>query len=331
MLRLALLCVLVSSATAAPCKERPLGKPTTRVSQGRIGLFARIVLRDGRELVAGGSAYGGGPSTEAKLAGKRVAPMAHARGLAVAVELADARVLVVGGSETITGDSTFTFAEIYDLQADRWTDAAPMVTGRVGHSATLMADGRVLVTGGKIGPYLGRRFATTAEIFDPAAGTWSAASPLLAPRTNHAAVGLADGRVLVVGGYDANNIAKTAELYDPACDKWTSMTAGNQLYSSPSLALLADGRALALTYSAYPTEVKSGTELRGSILGDMFDPAKGTWAAIVAAEDAGESDIRIQLVDNKLERCAGVIIGFSQSRPVQCHVYDPATNRWRKK
>jgi hypothetical protein len=270
-------------------------------------------------------------STEAALAGKRVAAMATARVKPSATELADGRILVTGGSKALTEDHPFASAEIYDAKTDRWTTVAPMAVGRIGHRATLMTDGRVLVTGGKTGLSYQQDYVRTAEIFDPATGAWSPASAPPSQRKDHAAVTLADGRVFVVGGFDpTSGIAKTAELYDPACDTWSSI-ATNQLYSMPTAVVLDDGRALVLTYMGYVQEVKQGTELRGDVVGEIFDPAKATWQPIAKADGAGQQDIRVRIAGNKIERCGAVIVGGSASRPVTCHVFDPAANRWRKK
>ncbi|HEY3054122.1 MAG TPA: kelch repeat-containing protein [Thermoanaerobaculia bacterium] len=83
------------------------------------------------------------------------------------------------------------------LRADTPAVTGPMKIARGGHQATLLRDGRVLVSGGSddsgnaIGP---------AEIFNPVTGAWSMAHANVVPRIGHAAVLLRDGRVLVVGG-----------------------------------------------------------------------------------------------------------------------------------
>src|SRR5262245_8684999 len=85
-----------------------------------------------------------------------------------------------------------------------------MSTARAGHTATLLANGKVLVVGGGDG---------TAELFDLATGTFSLTGSPITPRSGHAAVLLSDGRVLIAGGvvYEATaaTILDSAELYDP--------------------------------------------------------------------------------------------------------------------
>src|SRR5688500_6695323 len=86
-----------------------------------------------------------------------------------------------------------------------WSDVGPLGTGRSVHTATLLADGRVLVAGGRVN---GTADAS-AELYDPATATWSATDSLDTARALHTATRLLDGRVLVVGGEGlvANNLA----------------------------------------------------------------------------------------------------------------------------
>ena len=71
---------------------------------------------------------------------------------------------------------------------------------RFQHTATLLNDGKVLVTGGVTNDlYAGASLATT-ELYDPAANQWTAGPLMTAARRRHAATLLADGHVLVSGG-----------------------------------------------------------------------------------------------------------------------------------
>lgn len=97
-------------------------------------------------------------------------------------------------------------------------------TPRYLHSATTLADGRVLVTGGwrhsglpAYVPPLGE-----SQIYDASANAWTSAASLNTARAQHAAAALADGRVLVVGGLNHAPLAAT-EIYDPSSDTWTKV------------------------------------------------------------------------------------------------------------
>ena len=89
-----------------------------------------------------------------------------------------------------------------------------LTTGRYDHTATLLANGKVLVTGGYISG--GATPLITAELYDPATKGWTAAGSMSVTRGSHTATLLANGKVLVTGGQVGGvGIVATAELYDP--------------------------------------------------------------------------------------------------------------------
>ncbi len=81
-----------------------------------------------------------------------------------------------------------------------WTATGNMVEIRFGESATLLPNGQVLVAGGN--PQFNRRGLTraTAELYDPSTGRWTLTGSMHEAREGHAAVLLANGQVLVLGG-----------------------------------------------------------------------------------------------------------------------------------
>ena len=79
------------------------------------------------------------------------------------------------------------------------------------HTATLLPDDRVLVTGGYgDGDVTGQ----SAELYDPGAGSWTATANIPTPHQDHTATVLPDGTVLVAGGSSGSLVA-TGQLYDP--------------------------------------------------------------------------------------------------------------------
>jgi hypothetical protein len=178
------------------------------------------LLSDGRVLVAGG--WPSGWSSVSVLASAEIydprtgrftatGPMIEGRTFHAATLLADGRVLITGGMGTVENLAS---AELYDPKTGTFTATGSMVGGREYHTATLLADGRVLVAGGG-GDYTNRQFLASAELYDPRTGTFSLTGSLTDARTNHMASLLADGRVLVTGGYGADAPLASAELYDP--------------------------------------------------------------------------------------------------------------------
>jgi N-acetylneuraminic acid mutarotase len=128
-----------------------------------------VVLRDGRVLVAGGTAESGGYKTELASAEifdpvlgrwSAVESMHVARAQHSLTLLDDGRVLAIGGSEYNFSSSTST-AEIFDPHTGRWSVVGPMRARRRAHAATLLPDGDVLVTGGYPGG------VRTSEVYTP--------------------------------------------------------------------------------------------------------------------------------------------------------------------
>ena len=82
----------------------------------------------------------------------------------------------------------------------------------------MLPNGKVLVAGG----FASIRLLASAELYDPASGTWTATGSLATARDCHTATLLPNGKVLVAGGYDASGYLASAELYDPATGTWTA-------------------------------------------------------------------------------------------------------------
>ena len=191
-------------------------------------------LPDGRVLIAGG--YGGAPHSSVELydpaTGEFVATgsMASAR-LGTATLLPDGTVLVVAGNS----------AEVYDPVLGGFRAAGDLNFARRGHAATLLADGRVLVTGGVDHE---QKPIADAEVFDRAAGVFRLAGRMLNARADHAAVPLPDGAVLALGGRDAVGVLSSTEVYDPTHATFTAAAALTEPRSAPIATTLPDGGIL---------------------------------------------------------------------------------------
>ncbi len=167
------------------------------------------LLPDGRVLLVGGlgPAEGGvAPLASAELfdpaanAFVRTSDLNEPRTNHAAVVLPDRSVLVTGGAGGLSGDVSSASVELYNPQQGSWTVVESLATARTGHAASVLADGRVLVSGGEAATRGTRRALDSAEVYDPADGTWRSAGTMTCPRSEQAAVVLEDGSVLVVAG-----------------------------------------------------------------------------------------------------------------------------------
>lgn len=161
-------------------------------------------------------------------------------------------MLVVGG-RTPTGVSPT--AELFDPHADggkgAWRTTGLLHHARARHTATLLANGKVIVIGGHGGEADDQSFVS-AELYDPAAdggrGAWMVAGPRKEGRFEHRALRLSTGKVLIAGGQDATaHSARTIERYDPAGDsgRGASVVIGDlYLGDRPSATLLPNGEVL---------------------------------------------------------------------------------------
>jgi hypothetical protein len=197
--------------------------------------------------------------------------MSAARFAQTATLLNDGTVLIAGG--VTSGGGSLASAELYNPATGIFTPTTgSMNTPRAWHTATLLNTGLVLITGGCDGCAPGGNGTgwASAELYNPATGTFTATGSMMAAREYHTAALLNNGMVLIAGG-DTNGALQlaSAELYDPATGIFTatgSMTTPRQF---PAATLLNDGTVLVL----------GGQSAIGSPLStaEIYNPATGTF------------------------------------------------------
>ncbi len=204
------------------------------------------------------------------------------------------------------GDPPETCGEAKPLPSTQgtWECASPMSTARRGHSATLLADGHILVTG-----------AGNAEIYGPETDGWRPAPPPAVVRYGHRAVILRDGRVLVIGGSTlpkGEAPLRSCELYNPYAPPSGGWTEGGSMSVArwrPAVTVLRDGRVLAV----------SGDESGANT--EIYDPGSNGWvrAAPVPFESTRASIA--PLADGKV-----LLLGGTQS--LRAALFDPVSGAW---
>ncbi len=173
------------------------------------GAGSATLLADGRVLVVGGvSAELYDPWTGTFTA---TGSMNGWRSGHTATLLPDGRVLVAGG---MSGSSHLSSAELYDPKTGTFTPTGSMKSRRTDAAAAVLPDGRVLVAGGMASSDWSKCLAT-AELYDPKTGTFKLTGSMAQRRTDHTAVALLDGSVLVVGGTSGSVFPGRADRYDP--------------------------------------------------------------------------------------------------------------------
>jgi hypothetical protein len=246
--------------------------------------------------------------------------MHSARAFHTATLLADGQVLVAGGTlVAVVGDESSTVpgsvlasAELYDPAANTWRAAAPMASAATNQSATLLSDGRVLVIGG-IDRFLDSAWGTapaeglgSAEVFDPATGSWSQVPGMLYRRISPSATLLPNGQVLVVGDNGVNE--KTAEIFNPTTVRW-----------SPA-ATPAVGRAghVAVLLHSGVVLVAGGL---GETRAELFDWQRSRWAGAGTLATIRSGASATVLGDGRVLVVGG--FGTGSQTPASAELYDP--------
>lgn len=144
-------------------------------------------------------------------------PMVNQRAASTVTKLSNGRVLAAGGfTGGMFGDDCATGeADVYDPPTRAWFDRGPLDQERMHHAATLLVDGRVLVSGGfDAGCDSDSHTLAGAELYDPESLGFTPAAPMAQVRKGHRSVRLKDGRVLVMGGTNQSNVSlASAEVY----------------------------------------------------------------------------------------------------------------------
>jgi galactose oxidase-like protein len=211
---------------------------------------------------------------------------------------------------------------LYDPVAGMWSPTGSLSTARSGHTATLLPNGKVLVTGGLEGGPGGLYYSVAAsELYDPAAGTWSPTGSLSTARSGHTATLLPNGNVLVAGGDFVSSpnpfyVIAASELYDPAAGTWSPTGSLSTARSGHTATLLPNGTVL----------VAGGSGTGPIAASELYDPTAGTWSPTGSLSTARSSGYTATLLPNGKVLVAG---GWGGTGPIAAsELYDPAAGTW---
>jgi WD40 repeat protein len=354
--------LLIDGASGEAAGGVDVFDPATSVFQAQGRLLtdrsgpAAMLLPDGRVLVAGGTNKDGDPRTvevydpstgSSSVVGRLEAGGSQSGFDTTATLLPAGDVLLAGGA----GRTAVRYVEPGGVVPSRPLSGTAQKTAsprsipidfipvpgtdvlRSGHTATLLADGRVLITGGVeggTGPTL-----SSAEIFDPATGTTSPTGSMSTSRAGHVAALLGDGRVLITGGEvdGAPATAPTAELYDPVTGAFTQTgdpavartsrpsigVAGSRLAFALSL---PDGRVLVAGGDPLPDSYGS-TDVRPWSV-EVYDPRTASFTTVVTRPEALPGLLSASLLSD------GRVLFVSKQGfgGAVAEVYDPTSDTW---
>lgn len=269
--------VALDSVTADVTVTVTRFRATGSLAVPRSGHTATL-LAAGQVLVTGGDALG-----SAEIYDPATGAFSAAGGMGVArrsghaaTRLANGRVLVTGG---LSG-SIEASAELYDPASGSFAPTGPMLHPRFNHTATILPDGKVLIVGGccvvnAVGQYV------DDEIYDPATGTFAVASPRVPAVAvfDHAAIRLANGDVLVTGGWrgaEPSSITAAATVFGSGSGLFTQVGSMQYRRQQPSAALLNDGRALIVGVTHGTGDWQREAEL--------YDPVSATFTLTAATQ-----------------------------------------------
>ncbi|HZH77125.1 MAG TPA: kelch repeat-containing protein [Archangium sp.] len=255
----------------------------------------------------------------------------------------------VGNALGLSSSTTFTVVGLPAcVRSNAWTSIGGFSRLRMGHTATLLPSGGVLVSGASWGPVPDEVFdpetglsdildsvswtrflhtattlpsgkilmtgggssgSTEADLFDPVSWTRAPTSPMATARMGHTATLLPSGKVLVTGGRGVNEVQRTAELYDPATGTWSTTGSLSTPRSFHTATLLPSGKVLV---------VGGHEDSQPPTTAEVYDPGTGTWAPTSPPQTSMGPQTATLLPSGRVLLVSGTL----------ATVFDPDTETW---
>jgi hypothetical protein len=232
--------------------------------------------------------------------------------------LNDGQVLIAGGTapdqETATG-------ELYNPATGKFTPTGSMTEPRSGHTATLIAGGKVLIAGGAADD--------SAEIYDPASGTFKRTGSMTTARWNHTATLLHDGQVLIAGGMiDGDGYTASAELYDPGTGKFTQTGSMKHARANATATLLPDDRVL-IAGGDQGQGGEGAPPARFLASAEIYDPQTGKFTQTASMADTRSQFAATLLRTGQVLVAGGYTADNQWGELATAELYDPGTGKWK--
>jgi Bacterial Ig-like domain (group 2)/Kelch motif/Galactose oxidase, central domain len=234
--------------------------------------------------------------------------------------LPNGKVLLAGGFVNSVWDysgisGSYSGATLYDSATGVFSGTGNMTANRGDHTATLLANGKVLIAGGADQDPTGAGLAS-AELYDPSTGTFTQTGSMAVGRFLYTATLLQNGKVLIVGGAltSTSDPVATAEVYDPATGIFTMTHEMATTREQHTATLLADGRVLIVG----GTTSTGTSDLQPTATAEVYDPSTGSFSVTGSMAEARTYHTATLLPSGKV-----LVAGGDENSTAE--VYDPAT------
>jgi len=247
------------------------------------------LLNDATVLIAGGdSQWGQSPIAVAAIYNPATAAFTTVGNLKAAREyhtstlLGTGKVLIVGGANTQSGDSQAQYlatAELYDPVARTFSFTGNLAYARGYATANLLNNGQVLIVGGDGAGNNGFMGLGPAELYDPAAATFSIPGNLNIPRAEHGAALLSDGTVLIAGGGGERYYFEDGYSVEAVPQAEIYQTPGSQIQPPDSLQITPATATVTVEGTQHFTAMDSNGYPRQDVTWTVSDPSLASVAA----------------------------------------------------
>ena len=243
--------------------------------------------------------------------------LAIPRAAHTATAISPNQVLVTGGCSGEGCAPVERSAELFDVNTGRSEATQPMIEARVAHSAALLTDGRVLVTGG----WTGGMATASAEVFDQQRRSFSPAQPMATARMDATATPLINGNVLITGGAsDTNRPIASAEIFDQIQRRFVAVGTMQEPRAHHAAVRMQDGRVLVVGG-------QRGRNLATNTA-EIYDPSTESFKPTGSMQVPRCKHAAVLLNDGRVMVISGSIDCDDHQRTAQTEIYDPDTEQF---